>query len=251
MVCPSCSIKNVEFAPNCFACGEALSTAKKRVSAELLHGPQPSSSPETSAAPSAAKRSAGGLVIRGLVALAIAWSAAGGFPRIEQAFETLLELAREAPTAPPSERAEPSEPSEPSGVTEAAPTPVAEQNGFRLTHFSLDLPEGRSGGHFHLGERVRGRSEIKGFEVNAQGELAVTITFAFRDPNGALVEPISPSVLRQKAETDTLYTDFYYDVAADATEGHYDLELGVDDAVSGRSARFHQTIPVDPPGEPS
>lgn len=249
MVCASCGIKNVEFASSCFACGSALSgRAEPRAAAASSRAPRSGSLPSP-------VQSVAGVVklVRGVVRLAVAaaifFAVVGRLPDIRAAVESMLQSAREPSTPPATESAEPAPGS--SVVEEQAPAVLDEQNGFQLTHFSLALPEGRDGGHFRLGETVRGRSEIKGFEISPSGDLDVTITFAFRDPNGNLVEPISPSVLKQKAESDTLYTDFYYDVAADATEGHYDLELGVDDAVSGRSVRFHRTIPIDPAGEPS
>jgi hypothetical protein len=255
VLCASCGTKNVEFASTCFACGKTLIAGKAEVSANWArsHAPQPVPVPvpEAPRDASGAKKLGRGLALRMLVALAIAWSAAGGFPKIREAFEDLLRSAQEAPAPSPVEPADSAAPAEPSTVTEAPAPPVEQQNGFQLTHFSLTMPEGREGGRFRVGETVRGRSEIKGFDLNSAGELDLVVTFAFRDPNGELVEAISPSVLHQKAESDTLYTDFYYDVAAGATEGHYDLELGVDDAVSGRSARFHRTIPIDPAGEPS
>lgn len=264
MVCGSCGIKNVEFATTCFACGKALGRGgEPRLTVPTPHEyvPPVAHAPETRKAPQPSAGPAGtnipGIIraIRAVVILAVLWNVFGGFGAIRREFESMLESAQQAvpePEATPAESGETAAPAAvatESTVTEIPPTPVEEKNGFRLAHFSLTYPDERPNGPFRLGDTVRGRSEITGFAVNKKGELDVKITFAFRDPNGELVEPISPSVLRQKAESDTLYTDFYYDVAKTATEGHYDLELGVDDAVSGRSVRFHKTIPVHEAGD--
>jgi hypothetical protein len=60
-----------------------------------------------------------------------------------------------------------------------------------------------------------------------------------------LVEPVSPTVLRQPVESETLFTNFDYAIPADAPAGDYQLEIAVDDAVSSRSVRFHRSIAVE------
>jgi uncharacterized protein YfaS (alpha-2-macroglobulin family) len=91
---------------------------------------------------------------------------------------------------------------------------------------------------------VSGRSEIQGFGVTPDGTIDVTVALAFRDPTGTLVEPVSPTTLRQPKESDTLFTSFDYAIPADRPAGTYDLEIAVDDAVSTRSVRFHRSITV-------
>jgi len=148
------------------------------------------------------------------------------------------------------EPAEPAEEVRRLPVTEPAPrqptaTAPEEQHGFRLARFEWSVPAAGPERLFRTGETVSGRSEIQGFAVTADQRIDVTVTFAFRDPTGKLVEPVSPKVLRQPMESDTLFTSFDYAIPADGPAGEYDLEMAVDDAVSTRSVRFHRKITVE------
>jgi hypothetical protein len=92
---------------------------------------------------------------------------------------------------------------------------------------------------------VTGRGEIQGFGVTEDQRIDVTVTLAFLDPTGKLVEPVSPTVLRQPKESETLFTSFDYAIPAEAPSGTYILVMAVDDAVTSRSARFHRDITVE------
>jgi hypothetical protein len=179
-------------------------------------------------------------VLRLLLLAAVVWVLVRGFPL------RLLSLF------PPSsdEPTESSRTVQPLPADEPAPQElvsggVEEQNGFRLVHFAWGEPPAGPGGRFRTGETVSGRSEIQGFGVTADGRIDVTVVLAFRDPTGRLVEPISPTTLRQPVESETLFTSFDYAIATDAPGGEYDLEMAVDDAVSARSARFHRRVTVE------
>jgi hypothetical protein len=156
---------------------------------------------------------------------AVAWVFGRGFLLREKPPEP--EAAKEAPPSPAAEAAPP----------ESEAFVVEEQNGFRLVHFEWGLPSSGPSGSFRTGETVTGRGEIQGFGVTDDQKIDVTVTLAFLDPTGKLVEPVSPTVLRQPKESDTLF--------AEAPAGKYVLVMAVDDAVSSRSARFHRDISVE------
>ncbi|HSD11725.1 MAG TPA: hypothetical protein VLF14_12100 [Candidatus Binatia bacterium] len=181
-----------------------------------------------------------GAIMPLLLVAAVAWVVARGLPlRMRlvspHSADAPAEPAKEVRTLPVTESA----PQEP-----AAPLPE-EQNGFRLGHFEWSVPAAGPGGPFRTGETVSGRSQIQGFGVTADRRIDVTVALAFRDPTGKLVEPVSPTVLRQPMESETLYTSFDYAIPADGLTGKYDLEMAVDDAVSSRSAHFHRKITVE------
>ena len=90
-----------------------------------------------------------------------------------------------------------------------------------------------------------GRSEIQGFGLTEDQRIDVTVTFAFLDPMGKLLEPTSPTVLRQPKESDSLFTSFDYAIPAEGPAGKYVLVIAVDDAVTSRSARFHRAVTVE------
>jgi hypothetical protein len=110
-----------------------------------------------------------------------------------------------------------------------------------MTSFQWDFAEGK-GEPVHFGETVKGQSQITGFAVSPDNRIDITMHFTFRDPNGRILEQSEPSRLDQPVESDTLFSSFDYTIPAKGPAGNYDLEIGVDDAVSGRSARFHNTI---------
>jgi hypothetical protein len=192
------------------------------------------SSPRAPAHAGAGKAStSGGALVRLLLLAALAWVFGRGL------------LLRGKPPEP-----EPSKEASPPPATEAEqPEPgafvVEEQNGFRLVHFEWGLPSAGPSGSFRTGETVTGRSEIQGFGVTEDQKIDITVALAFRDPTGKLVEPISPTVLRQPKESDTLFTSFDYAIPAGAPAGTYDLEMAVNDAVTSRSASFHRNITVE------
>jgi hypothetical protein len=242
MICSSCGVRNVDFASTCFSCRQPLGKL------EALATPAPSSEERQTrrrVAPRGGAASPGGafgaLVRLALVAAAIAWVVGRGFLHRES------QRTESPETGPPAEVAKEA-PQRPAAET-AAPAPEAveaeEQNGFRLVHFEWGPPSAGPDGSFRTGETVTGRSEIQGFGVTEDQKINVTVALAFRDPTGKLVEPISPNVVRQPKESETLYTSFDYAIPAGAPAGTYDLELAIDDAVSARSARFHRNISVE------
>jgi hypothetical protein len=242
MTCGSCGVRNVDFASTCFSCRRPLGTggpAAPRRLREALEVPEFTPKP-ASRGGGKPLRVPGGTLARLVLVAAAAWLGARGLP-----LHKLLvspDSGQERPDATKEVAALP--------VTEPAPQePVApvpeEQNGFRLMHFEWGVPPAGPGALFRVGETVSGRSEIQGFGVTADRRIDVTVTLAFRDPTGKLVEPVSPTVLRQPVESETLFTTFDYAVPADAPGGDYELEMAVDDAVSTRSARFHRRITVE------
>src|SRR5262245_6438484 len=232
MVCSSCGLKNVEFATACYSCKQPLGKLAAVTAPVLAH--EEHETPPRSAAPGVRKSSVpGGALVRLLFFAVLAWSFGRGF------------LMREKPQTPEPAVETPSPP-----VNEAAPPEprafvAEEQNGFRLVHFEWGLPSAGPSGSFRTGETVTGRSEIQGFGVTDDQKIDVTVALAFRDPMGKLVEPISPTVLRQPKESDTLFTSFDYAIPANAPAGRYDLEMAVNDAVTSRSASFHRNITVE------
>jgi hypothetical protein len=235
MVCGSCGVKNVEFATTCYSCRQPLGKLAAVTAPALAR--EERRAPPRAAAPGARKPSVpGGALVRLLILAVLAWVFGRGL------------LVREKPQVPEPAIETPSLP-----VNEAAPPePLAfvaeEQNGFRLVHFEWGLPSAGTSGSFRTGETVTGRSEIQGFGVTEDQKIDVTVALAFRDPTGKLVEPISPTVLRQPKESDTLFTSFDYAIPANAPAGTYDLEMAVNDAVTSRSASFHRNITVEASG---
>jgi hypothetical protein len=143
------------------------------------------------------------------------------------------------PTQPPAVVAEaPAPPVAPSAPEEypAAEAPT-EINGFKMTLFEWEQT-----GPVHFGDVVKGRSQITGFDVSPDNRIDITMRFTFRDPRGRVLEKSDPSRLDQPMESDTLFSSFDYKIPTKGPAGDYDLEIRVDDAVSGRSARFHHTI---------
>jgi hypothetical protein len=235
MTCGSCGVRNVEFATICFSCRQPLGKLGA-VSAPLPAREKRESPPRASARAGAGKAIApGGALVRLLLLAALAWVFGRGLLLREKPPEPEPEPAKEAPPPPASEAAPP----EPEAFV------VEEQNGLRLVHFEWGVPSAGSSEAFRTGETVTGRSEIQGFGVTEDQKIDVTVALAFRDPTGKLVEPISPTVLRQPKESDTLFTSFDYAIPAGAPAGQYDLEMAVDDAVTSRSARFHRNIIVE------
>jgi len=241
MICGSCGVRNVDFASTCFSCRQPLGKL-----GAVMAAPTPASDASGTRRSSArgATRHAGvrshGGGLRLLLLAAVAWALVRGLPL---RLASLLPRSADGP-AESLQTVEPLPASEPAS-RESGSAVVEEQNGFRLVHFEWDAPAAAADGRFHTGETVSGRSEIQGFGVTADQKIDVTVALAFRDPTGNLVEPISPTTLRQPMESDTLYSRFDYAIPADAPGGEYDLEMAVDDAVSARSARFHRTIFVE------
>jgi hypothetical protein len=235
MACSSCGVRNVEFATTCFSCRQPLgklAAARAPVPARE----QREFPPRTPAGASAGKASApGGALVRLLLLAALAWVFGRGLLLREKPPEPEPEPANVAQPPPAAEAAPP----------EPEPFVVEEQNGFRLVHFEWGLPGAGPSGSFRTGETVTGRGEIQGFGVTEDQTIDVTVTLAFLDPTGKLVEPVSPTVLRQPRESDTLFTSFDYAIPAEAPAGKYVLVMAVDDAVTSRSARFHRDIPVE------
>ncbi len=239
MICSSCGVKNVEFASICFACRKPIGSSLAATATAMARAASPASTPREAAKRPSFPRA---LVVRLLFALAVLWGLGrGGFP----IRDTLLALL--ASRSSEQQSAQTTEPdTAPEAIPEEShPAPIEERNGFRLVHFEWNEPPGGAESPFHAGETVSGRSEIQGFGVSADGQIDVTVALAFRDPTGALVEPVSPTVLRHPVESETLYTRFDYAIPADGMAGEYDLEIAVDDAVSTRSVRFHRTIAVE------
>jgi hypothetical protein len=179
-----------------------------------------------------------GAVFRFLFVVAVIWAAARVF---DLPIERFFLLPDEA-SKPSDEVGSP--PSADPIARESLPPIPEEQNGFQLVHFAWSPPALDPRGPFRVGETVSGRSEIQGFGVTPDGTIDVTVALAFRDPTGTLVEPVSPTTLRQPKESDTLFTSFDYAIPADRPAGTYDLEIAVDDAVSTRSVRFHRSVTV-------
>jgi hypothetical protein len=233
MSCSSCGVRNVDFATTCFSCRQPLGKLAT-VAVPGLVREERESSPRVRARAGAGKASPpGGALVRLLFLAALAWIFGRGF------------LLREKP--PESEAAKEISPA---AVTEAAPPRdealvAEEQNGFRLVHFEWGVPSAGRSGSFRTGETVTGRSEIQGFGVTEDQRIDVTLTLAFLDPTGKLVEPVSPNVLRQPKESDSLFTSFDYAVPAEGPAGKYVLVIAVDDAVTSRSARFQRGIVVE------
>jgi hypothetical protein len=231
MNCGSCGVRNVEFATTCFSCRQPLGRLAA-VTTPVLARQEQESPLRTKARSVAGKASApGGALVRLLLLAALAWVVGRGFLSREN-----LPEPEPAKQAPPLTEAAPPQP---------APFVVEEQNGFRLVHFEWGLPSAGSDASFRTGESVTGRSEIEGFGVTEDQKIDVTVTLAFLDPRGKLVEPVSPTVLRQPKESDTLFTSFDYAIPAEAPAGTYVLVMAVDDAVTSRSARFHRDITVE------
>jgi len=232
MNCVSCGARNVEFATTCFSCRQPIGKLAS-VAAPILAREQDEGPPRPVASPGAGtSRAPGGTLARLLFLAALAWVFGRGLlPRHEPREP---EPAREALPAV----AEPTPPQTEAFVVE-------EQNGFRLVHFEWGSPSAGAAGSFRTGETVTGRSEIQGLGVTEDQRIDVTVALAFRDPTGKLVEPISPTVLRQPKESETLFTSFDYAIPVDAPAGTYDLEMAVNDAITSRSASFHRNITVE------
>jgi hypothetical protein len=238
MMCGSCGVRNVDFASTCFSCRQPLGKLGG-VTASAFRRDAPEA---RKSAPRATTRSGGatpsvpgGAFLRLLLVAAVAWVVARGF-------QLPLRLSDEPATMPtevPSPRVPESAPQE------TMPHAPEELNGFRLVLFEWSEPAAGPDSRFRVGETVSGLGEIQGFGVTTDQSIDVTVALAFRDPTGTLVEPISPTVLRQPKESDTLFTSFDYAIPADRPAGTYDLEIAVDDAVSTRSVRFHRSITVE------
>ena len=229
MVCGSCGLKNVEFATTCYSCRRPLGKLAA-VTAPVL------AREEREVPPRAGSRTPsvpGGALVRLLVFAVLAWVFGRGL------------LVREKPQAPEPATDSPSLPVNEPAPPQPPPFVVEEQNGFRLVHFEWGLPSAGPNGSFRTGETVTGRGEIQGFGVTEDQRIDVTVTLAFLDPTGKLVEPVSPTVLRQPKESETLFTSFDYAIPAEAPSGTYILVMAVDDAVTSRSARFHRDITVE------
>jgi hypothetical protein len=239
MTCGSCGVRNVDFASTCFACRQPLGKLAVPTPAAPVREafeartPAPRGATSGTSTPSVPRSAA----LRLLLLAVVAWAVVRSLPGLisPHLADVLTEPAKKVHTLPLAAPA----PEEP------LPRALEEQNGFRLVHFEWDMPAAGPGGRFHTGETVRGRSEIRGFGVTADRKIDVTVALAFRDPTGKLVEPVSPTTLRQPMQSETLFTNFDYAIPADAPSGDYDLELAVDDAVSTRSARFHRKITVE------
>ena len=237
MICGSCGVRNVDFASTCFSCRQSLG----KFAAPTPAAPEREAFEAQTPAPRGAGRGTPSVprsaALRVLLLAAVAWVVVRSLPGLISPYlaDGPTEPAQKVQTLPLAAPA----PEEP------LPRALEEQNGFRLVHFEWDNPPAGPGGRFHTGETVRGRSEIRGFGVTADRKIDVTVALAFRDPTGELVEPVSPTTLRQPMESETLFTNFDYAIPADAPSGDYDLELAVDDAVSARSARFHRKITVE------
>ena len=243
MTCASCGVRNVDFASTCFSCRQPLgklsavaAPATPREALEARKSAPPGMTRRGADAPSVPR----GAIMTLLLVAAVAWVVARGLP---VRMRSVSPHSADAPAEPAKEvRSLPL--TEPAPREPTAPLPE-EQNGFRLSHFEWGVPAAGRGSTFRTGETVSGRSEIQGFGVTADGKIDVTVALAFRDPTGKLVEPISPTVLRQPMESETLFTSFDYAIPADGPTGKYDLEMAIDDAVGTRSAHFHRKITVE------
>jgi hypothetical protein len=237
-------VRNVDFASTCFSCRQPLGklavVGASARSSEALEPRKPPSRTAPRGGTASATSFLIGAVFRLLFVVAVVWAVGRA---LDLPIERLLSDSPEE-AAEPSNEADPPPPSEPVALDPLAPMPE-EQNGFRLVQFAWSPPALDPSGPFRVGETVSGRSEIQGFGVTADGTIDVTVALAFRDPTGKLVEPVSPTTLRQPKESDTLFTSFDYAIPADSPAGEYDLEIAVDDAVSSRSVRFHRTVTVE------
>lgn len=244
MVCGSCGVKNVEFASICFACRKPIGSSLAALASVPVREATPTPTPVFRETAKGSRPASPTSLVRFLLVVAVAWAVAGGGFTVR---DTLLALFATGSTEPEQQS---DETTAPDTAVDAAPdephaAAVEEQNGFRLVYFEWSAPPGGPQSRYHMGETVRGRSEIQGFGVTADGRIDVTVALAFRDSTGALVEPVSPTVLRHPVESETLFTSFDYAIAADAPAGDYDLEIAIDDAVSARSVRFYRTIAVE------
>jgi hypothetical protein len=267
MNCKTCGVQNVEYATTCYSCGKPLGGG---VLGALPSIPSAPSMPSTHSTPSPASRSPS-LSVSGATARAaanglnplmrFAFLAVVLFLFFRQPIGAILETLKSAKFEPREVSSESSPPADsapaeaPPDAPAAAPAPPAEEevasdlpppdlgpeiNGFHLKSFQWNLPEGTS--EVHFGDVVRGQSQIIGFDVSKDNRIDVTMRFTFRDPKGKVVEQGDPNRLDQPVESDTLYSTFDYTIPAKGPAGDYDLEIRVDDAVSGRSAAFHNAI---------
>ena len=179
MVCGSCGLKNVEFATTCYSCKEPLGKLVA-AAAPVLAREERESRPRAVASGARTPSVPGGALVRLLVFAVLAWIFGRGFLVREK--PQALEPATGAPALPVNEAAPP----------QSSPFEAEEQNGFRLVHFEWGLPSAGPSGSFHTGETVTGRSEIQGFGVTEDQKIDVTVTLAFLDPAGKLVEPVCP-----------------------------------------------------------
>ena len=233
MNCNWCGVRNVEFATTCFSCRQPLGKLAA-VAAPVLAREERESLPRATAHAGASKASAPGAALaRVLLLAALAWVFGRGF------------FVREKPAQPEPAKEAPPRPATGAAPPERGAFVAEEQNGFRLVHFEWGLPSAGPNTSFRTGETVSGRSEIQGFGVTEDQRIDVTVTLALLDPTGKLVEPISPTVLHQLKESDSLFTSFDYAIPAEGPAGKYVLVIAVDDAVTSRSARFHRVITVE------
>jgi len=252
MNCASCGVQNVEFATTCYACGQPLGGARRIVSAATTtpHAPQhhvPSHAPPQVKVSSGAAMGLVRLLVFGAVAFlffrepitALVTGLRSVGSESPSSVETSPPPAPEQaiPEAPPAPPPPPPEAARSSPEEYPAAEAPAEINGFKLTLF-----EWEQAGPAHFGDVVKGRSQISGFEVSPENRIDITMRFTFRDPRGKVLEKSNPSRLDQPVESDTLFSSFDYTIPEKGPAGDYDLEIRVDDAVSGRSARFHRTI---------
>jgi len=239
MNCGSCGVQNVDYATTCYSCGGAIGSTFGKVSA--ASAPHSAGSlAQVQVRVQARKLSALPTIVLILIGLAIV-------PRIFRGLESWLDRAVTPPAeeqaAAPVEEAAPAPPSEPSfGDASESSLAPEERDGFLLSAFVWVYPDERPDRKLRFGDVIRGQSEIKGFEISGDNRINVTVAFAFRDPNGVPVEPIKPNQLDQPSQSDTLYSSFEYTIPEAGPVGTYDLELGIADAVSGRSTVFHRTV---------
>jgi len=266
MNCGTCGIQNVEFANTCYSCGKPLAGRLRSAYAPVLQ-PPPQSEPHGVEIPRPKVPSGFAL---GLGRLLFFAAIAFFFFRepirqilnalrstTSESTETVSEPSSPAVPEPPSQTAqesppevlapEPPPPPPPKKAAEAAADeypaaePPDEINGFRMTLFQWDFAEGQSE-PVHFGDVVKGQSQISGFDVSKDNRIDLTMRFTFRDPRGRVLEKSNPSRLDQPVESETLFSSFDYTIPKKGPAGDYELEIGVDDAVSGRSARFRRTI---------
>ena len=261
MNCASCGVQNVEFATTCYSCGHTLGS--RVFSAPASTSASTHTAPEVPTARPSAFRFGGLARFLFFIGL-IVWFFREPLQQLQMSMDSTSEAPSEAPSeiasepepaapadeaapadAPEERAAEPAAPSQPAVDEYPADEPATEINGFTMKEFAWILPEGRADAVVRFGEVVRGRSEITGFEVSDENRIDVTMTFAFRDPRGKLVEPSSQTRLDQPVESDTLFSSFDYTIPKKGPAGDYELTIGVDDAVSGRSVRFRRTIKAE------
>ncbi len=253
MNCGTCGVQNVEFATVCYSCGKPLGgkfsvSSSSPVPMPTSHGP--SSVGPTVKVPSGIATGLGRLLFFAAIAFLFFREP------IRELVNALRSMSSESTPEVVSEPAPPAvpEPTQAPAVVAEAPAPPAaapaaapeeypaaaaptEINGFKMTLFEWEQT-----GPVHFGDVVKGRSQITGFEVSPENRIDITMRFTFRDPRGRVLEKSDPSRLDQPMESDTLFSSFDYAIPAKGPAGDYDLEIRVDDAVSGRSARFHHTI---------